>query len=161
MQHPMRRKDRELSSEEAWRLLERGFCGRLATSGPDGWPYIRPLHYVVHNGAVHFHTSTARGHSRINLEADPRVCFEVDEPGPVFAIDHSSPCHTSGAFESVILFGTCHLVDDPDEKLAALRSLMAKYADPAWERPDVWPMLNATAVWRVEALRITGKRRTS
>ena len=156
----LRRKDRAMCDEDCWRLLERAFCGRLGTADADGWPYIVPKLFVVDGASIYFHGATARGHMQANLEDNPRVCFEVDEPGPVFPSGEGSQCDTSNAFQSVIVFGTCSLVEDHEQKLRALRLLMRKYADPAWERPDTFPSLDETAVYEVAVERMTGKRRS-
>lgn len=159
MEHKMRRADRAMSPDETWRLLEKGYVGRLGTAGQDGWPYVVPRVYVAYDGCVYFHSTTAHGHTRRNVEANPKVCFEVDEPGPIFPTGDSEQCETSVGYESVILFGTCALVEDEAERMTCLRALMTKYADPKWERPDAWPMLGATAVYKIVVERITGKRR--
>lgn len=159
MQHELRRRDRAMGEEETWQLLERGFAGSLGTVGADGWPYVVPISYVLHNGFIYFHKSTRPGHLLANLAFDSRVCFEVDEPGPVFPSGEKAPCQTSVGFRSLIVFGRCTPVTDGDEKLTAFRALMAKYADPSWERPDVWPYMDDTAVYRISIGKVTGKRR--
>jgi nitroimidazol reductase NimA-like FMN-containing flavoprotein (pyridoxamine 5'-phosphate oxidase superfamily) len=159
MRGELRRKDREMSAEEAWGFLEKAFSGAIGTVGPDGWPYVVPNLFVVHDGKVYFHTTAAKGHTRTNIEANPRVCIEVDEPGFVFPYGEKAPCETSVGFESVILFGTCRIIDEPDEKIRFFERFMAKYADPSWERPPVWPLLHATTVYEVTVEQITGKRR--
>ncbi|HYG57270.1 MAG TPA: pyridoxamine 5'-phosphate oxidase family protein [Symbiobacteriaceae bacterium] len=155
----LRRKDREMTAEESWSLLAGAYCGRLGTSDAEGWPYVVPKMFVVVDGKIYFHSSQSRGHTRSSVEANPRVCFEVDEPGPVFPSGEDSLCNTSNGFESVITFGTCRLVEDEEHKAKVLYALMAKYADPAWERPDSFPMLAVTAVFEITVERITGKRR--
>ena len=126
-----------MPTEETWQLLERGFAGSIGTVGEDGWPYVVPLSYALYDGKIYFHKSNRPGHLITNLAFDARVCFEVDEPGPVFPTGEKAPCQTSVGFRSLILFGHCAPVPDGAEKLAALRALMAKYAHPAWARPDV------------------------
>ncbi|MFZ5827934.1 MAG: pyridoxamine 5'-phosphate oxidase family protein [Bacillota bacterium] len=155
----MRRTDREMTASESWELLGRAFSGRLGTAGPDGWPYVVPQLFIWHQGKLFFHNTAAPGHTRANIEANPRVCFEVDEPGFVFPYGDKAPCETSVGFESVILFGFCEIVSDREEKIAFFERFMAKYADPAWERPSAWPLLDATTVYAVTVERITGKRR--
>ncbi|MBX5465294.1 MAG: pyridoxamine 5'-phosphate oxidase family protein [Clostridia bacterium] len=155
----LRRQDRAMDEEEAWALLERAFCGRLGTVDEEGWPYVVPQLFVVDGRELYFHGTAAYGQTRRNIEADPRVCFEVDEPGPVFPYGEESPCETSVGFESVILFGTCRIVTSREEKIRFYERLMAKYADPAWERPAVWPRLEATTVYAVRVEKVTGKRR--
>ncbi len=155
----LRRKDREMSSEEAWEFLETAFSGSLGTVDADGWPYVVPQLFVTHKGKVFFHNTAAKGHTRTNIDANPRVCFQMDEPGFVFPYGDEAPCETSVGFESVVLFGTCRVVEDREEKVAFFERFMTKYADPAWERPNVWPLLNATTVYEITVEKITGKRR--
>lgn len=155
----MRRKDREMTTAESWEFLDRAFSGRLGTACADGYPYVVPHLFILHEGVLYFHNTAAHGHTRSNIEANPRVCFEVDEPGFVFPYGEKAPCETSIGFESVILFGTCKIIAQRAEKVAFFERFMAKYADPAWERPNVWPLLDATTVYAVTVERITGKRR--
>lgn len=155
----LHRKDREMSQEEAWAFLSGAFGGRLGTTDAEGWPYVVPQLFITHEGKVYFHNTAFRGHTRSNIEANARVCFEVDEPGFVFPYSEKAPCDTSVGFESVILFGTCRIIEDRDEKIAFYQRFMAKYADPAWERPEVWPRLDATTVYEITVERLTGKRR--
>src|SRR6266568_2565043 len=77
----VRRADKLMAEERARETLERGFYGRLATVGEDGWPYCVPLLYVCMDGEIFVHNTRARGHLRANVDHEPRVCFEVDEAG--------------------------------------------------------------------------------
>src|SRR5258708_12765026 len=87
----VRRADKLMTEERARDTLERGFCGRLATVGEDGWPYCVPLLYVCMDGEFLVHNTRAKGHLRANVDHEPRVCFEVDEAGAVSA---SPPFHS-------------------------------------------------------------------
>src|SRR5213596_2200518 len=60
--------DRRLSAQQASAMLERGFSGRLATVGADGYPYCIPLLYIRMEGEIYVHTGSARGHLRANVE---------------------------------------------------------------------------------------------
>jgi Pyridoxamine 5'-phosphate oxidase len=53
----MRRKDREISEEEALHLLAKGEYGVLSTVGPDGSPYGVPLSYIYREGEIYFHSA--------------------------------------------------------------------------------------------------------
>ena len=101
---PLRRTDHLMKDDEARATLARGFSGRLATVGSDGYPYCVPLLYVVMDGAIFLHNTAARGHLRLNVEHEPRVCFQIDEPGEVFPYGRFE-CDTTVAFQSVIVFG--------------------------------------------------------
>lgn len=42
----LRRVDKRMTPEQADALLEEAFCGRIATVGPDGYPYVVPNLFV-------------------------------------------------------------------------------------------------------------------
>src|SRR5438132_602934 len=111
----VRRKDKLMPEEEARAVLEQGFCGRLGTVGEDGYPYVVPLLYVWQDGEIWVHNTRARGHLRQNVDHEPRVCFEVDEPGAVFPYGRFE-CDTSVSYKSVIAFGRIRVVEEPEEK---------------------------------------------
>jgi uncharacterized protein len=153
----MRRLDRIMDDARAHAMLAGSFCGRLGTVGADGWPYVVPLLYVWMDQKVYIHRTSARGHLADNLDANPRVCFEVDAPDEVFAYGRYQ-CDTGLAYSSVIAFGTMRVVSDPDYKTRFCVELMRKYADPGWNRPkDFFPRLNEIAVYAMTIERLTGK----
>jgi hypothetical protein len=153
----VRRVDKLMTDARARETLAGGFCGRLGTVGPDGWPYVVPLLYVWMDGQIYVHNSRAPGHLRRNVDENPRVCFEVDEPGPVFAYGRFE-CDTSIAYKSVIAFGTVRIVELPADKARFFVELMRKYADRAWQRPpEFFPRLGEITVYAISVERITGK----
>jgi uncharacterized protein len=155
--HAVRRRDKVMTDARARETLAAGFCGRLGTVGPDGWPYVVPLLYVWMDGEIHVHNTHAPGHLRRNIEHDPRVCFEVDEAGEVFAYGRFE-CDTSIAYTSVIAFGTARIVTSPDEQAHFFTALMQKYADPSWNRPaEFFPRLDEITVYAIRLERLTGK----
>ena len=154
---PLRRVDHLMPEEAARALLARGFSGRLATNGADGYPYCVPLLYVVMEGCVFVHNTAARGHLRMNIDHDSRVCFEIDQPGEVFAYGRFE-CDSSVSYQSVVLFGNIRVVEDRDAKQRFCEALMAKYGKPDWERPKgFFPRLDQITVYAIEIERITGK----
>src|SRR3954469_13250130 len=58
----LRRADRVMTETRALQLLQRGFAGRVATIGDDGYPYCVPLLYVCMDDQVFVHTTSAPGH---------------------------------------------------------------------------------------------------
>src|SRR5437764_15219907 len=76
----LRRAGRTMSEQRAYEMLERGFSGKLATMGEDGYPYCIPLLYIWLHGELHVHTSSAKGHFRENVVRERRVFFEISEP---------------------------------------------------------------------------------
>jgi uncharacterized protein len=154
----VRRADKLMLDEEARAFLEGGYCGRMATVGPDGWPYVVPLLYVVMDGKIFTHNTRAVGHLRENVDHEERVCFEVDAPGQVFPYGRFE-CDTSVAYESVVVFGRTSVVEDEETKARFCRELMRKYGDGQWGRPEaIFPRLPLITVYATTIERITGKR---
>jgi len=153
----LRRSDKLMSDARAMELLARGFCGRIASVGADGWPYCVPLLYVWANGEVLVHNPAAPGHFRANVEHDRRVCFEVDEAGEVFDYGRFE-CDTSVAYRSVIVFGTIRILDDESAKRQFFDALMAKYGKPDSGRPrHFYPRLDEITLYAIAPERISGK----
>lgn len=153
----LRRADRRMPEAETLALLADGFCGRIATVGPDGWPYCLPLLYVWMEGEVFLHNARAPGHLMGNVIHEPRVCFAVDEAGEVFPYGRFE-CDTALSYRSVIVFGRVRMVEDEATRQRFCEGLMAKYASPGWNRPEgFFPRLDVIAVYALRPERITGK----
>ncbi len=154
----IRRADKLMADEATIDLLKRGFSGRLATVGADGYPYCVPLLHVWMEGGIWVHNTAAKGHLRGNVDHDDRVCFEVDEAGPVFNYGRFE-CDSSLAYESVVAFGRIRIVRDREEKRRFCDALLAKYGVPGTNRPkSFYPRLGAICVYAIAVERMTGKR---
>jgi len=153
----LRRADKQMTEARALEILARGFCGRIASVGADGWPYCVPLLYVWADGEVHVHNSAARGHLRANVAHDRRVCFEVDEPSEVFDYGRFE-CDSSVAYRSVIVFGIIRIIEDDAAKQKFFDALLAKYGKPDSVRPKhFYPRLGEITLYAIMPERITGK----
>jgi uncharacterized protein len=154
----VRRTDKLMSDERVRETLSRAHSGRLATVGADGWPYIVPLLFVCMNGEIWVHNTGARGHLRENIDHEPRVCFEVDEPGDVFAYGRFE-CDTSVAYCSVVAFGRIRVLPGAQQKSAFFEALMEKYGDRRLGRPQgFFPRLHQVTVYSIAIERMTGKQ---
>jgi nitroimidazol reductase NimA-like FMN-containing flavoprotein (pyridoxamine 5'-phosphate oxidase superfamily) len=151
-----------MSDERTLETLQRGFCGRLATIGEDGYPYCVPLLYVWMNGELYVHNTRARGHLRANVDRDPQVCFEMDEPGEVFPYGRFE-CDSTLAFRSVIVFGRVRVVEELEIKQRFFEMLMAKYGKSDWVEGDggrpkgFFPRIDQITLYAIAIERMTGK----
>ncbi|MGA7325832.1 MAG: pyridoxamine 5'-phosphate oxidase family protein [Rhodomicrobium sp.] len=153
----IRRQDLVMTPERTLDTLERGFCGRLSTIGADGYPYCVPLLYVWMDEKIYVHNAGVRGHLRTNVEREPRVCFEVDEPGQVYAYGRFE-CDASVSYRSVIVFGRAHIVEPQGIKQRFFEMLMAKYEKRDLGQPKgFFPRLNQITCYAVTIERMTGK----
>lgn len=146
-----------MSEDRVREFIAHAYSGRLATVGPDGWPYIVPLLYVWMNGEIWVHNTCARGHFRNNVDHESKVCFEVDDPGEAFPYGRFE-CDSSMMYRSVVAFGHIRIIDDERHKKAFFDGLMAKYGDPEWDRPKgFYPRLEQVTVYAITVERMTGK----
>ena len=153
----MRRKDRQLTEEEAMDVVRKGEYGVLATVGDDGKPYSVPLSYVLdeEKGALYFHGTAAGGQKMDNILANPSVCFTVVMNTEVL------PAQFSTKYYSANVFGTAKVVEEEEEKKKALLLLVRKYA-PDYEeqgRAYIERAIGAVAVVRLDVEQVTGKAR--
>ncbi|HEV7603187.1 MAG TPA: pyridoxamine 5'-phosphate oxidase family protein [Bradyrhizobium sp.] len=145
-----------MSDDRARQFLARGFSGRLATIGEDGYPYCVPLLYVWMDDQVFVHTTSARGHLRSNVERERRICFEVDEPDQVFDYGRFE-CDSGLAYSSVVLFGAIRIIDERAVKQRFCEMLMQKHGKAEARPKCFFPRLDIITVYAIAVERITGK----
>ena len=149
----MRRADREMSTEFALGVFAAAEYATLSSVSADGEPYGVPVSPVMMNGAVYFHCAT-EGHKLDNIAANPQACISAVSRTKLV------PSMFTTEYDSAIVFGTCEIVADDEEKREALREICRKFAPPAMaERVErmIESSLGETAVCRVTIDRITGK----
>ena len=94
----IRRKDREIETNDAINLLTKCEYGVLSTVGNDGQPYGVPLNYVYKDNCIYFHSARG-GHKIENIENNSKVSF--------CAIGYTNvlPSKFGTEYESVVAFG--------------------------------------------------------
>ncbi len=92
----------------------------------DGQPSINPttFWYDEANHRIIFHSNVA-GRVRSNIEANPKVCLEASELGKF--LPSNVALEFSLQYRSVIVFGTARILEDSEEKRAALYGIIKKY----------------------------------
>jgi len=154
----MRRKDREITDRtEIAALLGRAKVYRVAFAVA-GEPYVVPLSYGYdpEANALFFHT--ARAGKKIDcIEANPRVCFEVEGRVEVKEGDERA-CSWGVRYESVIGFGTISELVSPEEKDRALACVAEQQAGRSMQWTTDEKAVSGTRVWRIDIESVTGKR---
>lgn len=117
----LRRKKQLLSQEETTAILMRGTSGVLALSGDDGYPYAVPISYVYDGGKLYFHCAKS-GHKLDAVRRSEKASFCV------IAQDQIVPEEYTTYFRSVIAFGRIRVLEEDEEKRAAIEKLALKYA---------------------------------
>jgi nitroimidazol reductase NimA-like FMN-containing flavoprotein (pyridoxamine 5'-phosphate oxidase superfamily) len=154
----LRRDDREITDEVALEaILQRAGVGRLGLA-VNNIPYVVPLNYVYHNGAIYFHCA-GEGRKIDMLKANPRICFEVDEH--YGTVPSNKPTPHSTHYASVIVFGQAYIVDDLQQKFEALQALLDKYAPGRHYRPLRLNEARTVTVVKISIEAMTGKTRAA
>ncbi|MCA1785700.1 MAG: pyridoxamine 5'-phosphate oxidase family protein, partial [Desulfobacteraceae bacterium] len=115
--------------------------------------YMVPMNFGYRDRALYFH-SAKQGRKIDVIQANPQVCFEVDE---VVKINKAAlACDWGISFKSVIGTGTAHMLTTLEEKKEGLDIIMAQYSGRSFDYP--LEMLEKTAVIKVTIHEMTGKQ---
>ena len=117
----IRRKKQQLTEEECIEIMARNTSGVLAVSGDNDYPYAVPLSYVFDGNKIYFHCAKS-GHKLDAIQRNCKASFCVIDQ------DLIVPEKYTTYFRSVIAFGKIHIVQDEQEKRAAIEKLAVKYA---------------------------------
>lgn len=153
MFRPVRRKKNEMSQEAAKKLLQSTRRGVLAVNGDDGYPYAMPINflYIEEAQKIIFHGAKA-GHKVDSLKACDKVCFTV------FGNETIREESWAPYVQSAVVFGRCHLIDDPEETIRLVRMLAEKYyPDQALIEEEIESSGKAVQMFEIEIEHISGK----
>ena len=146
--------DRELTNQ----ILDEGFICHVGFA-VDGQPFVIPTGYARVADRLFIHGSQASRMLR-TLSSGLEVCVTVTLiDGLVLA---RSAFHHSMNYRSVVVFGRATLVDDREEKLAALRALSEHMIPGRWAevRGPNEAELTATTVLALPLVETSAKVRT-
>lgn len=142
-----RQRDRARFDRAAlYEVLDAGLICHLGVI-VDGAPTVIPTGYGRVGDTLFVHGSTANRGLRGALESE--ICVTVTHlDGLVLA---RSIFHHSMNYRSAVIYGTPRVIDDPEEKLAALRAISERLAPGQWGvvRPPSRKELAATTVLAV------------
>jgi nitroimidazol reductase NimA-like FMN-containing flavoprotein (pyridoxamine 5'-phosphate oxidase superfamily) len=157
----VREADRAVYDRAAvYRILDEGF---LCHAGfvVDGQPFVIPTSYGRKDASLYIHGSAAsRMLRQMQTKDGAPVCITVTLlDGLVLA---RSVFNHSMNYRSVVILGKATLVDDPEEKLAALRILSEHILPGRWadSRQPNERELKATSILRVPIEEFSAKVRT-
>ena len=150
----MRRKDREMPETFAWAVANKCEWATLGLIDPSGEPYAIPISIACEDQHIYFHSAQ----SGLKIE-----CLRNHEKVCVSCVcdTHRLPDAFTTDFESAALRGAAVEVTDEQEKVHALRLLCQRHTPTNMNHFDeaVSRSLFRTAVWRIDVVEITGKRK--
>jgi uncharacterized protein len=143
---------------EIYKILDEGMVCHVGFA-VEGQPYVIPTLYGRVGDAIYFHGSAASRMLR-GLSGGVSVCVTVTlTDGIVLA---RSIFNHSINYRSVVALGKTTPVEEPNEKLEALRAFSEKILPRRWEdarKPNLQE-LKATSILRLPLTEISGKMRT-
>ena len=146
--------------ETVYRILDEAFLCHVGFV-VDGQPFVIPTSYGRKDASLYVHGSAASRMLRhLQAGAGAQVCVTVTLlDGLVLA---RSVFNHSMNYRSVVILGKATLVDDPEEKLEALRVLSEHILPGRWDdsRQPNPQELKATSVLRVPIEEFSAKVRT-
>lgn len=118
----VRRQDRLLREENAYRLLKKGEYGVLSMVTPEGMPYGVPVNYVWDGkDAIYIHCAPEGRKLRCLLEtAEASFC--------IVGSTHVIPNKFTTNYESIVLMCRTEIGLPEEERMDALRGIIDKYA---------------------------------
>jgi len=144
--------------ETVFQILGKGFVCHVGFS-VGGQPYVIPTNYGRSGRTLYLHGSTASRMLKTLSEGLP-VCVTVTHvDGLVLA---RSAFHHSVNYRSVVILGTARLVEEPAEKMEALRIFTEHVMKGRWDevRQPTEQELKATAVLALPLEEVSAKVRT-
>ena len=154
----VREADRAVYDREAvYKILDEGFICHVGFA-MDGQPFVIPTSYGRKDASLYIHGSSASRMLRQMKDGVP-VCVTVTLlDGLVLA---RSVFNHSMNYRSVVILGKATLVEDPEQKLAALRVLSEHILPGRWDeaRQPNERELKATSVLRVPIEEFSAKVR--
>jgi len=144
--------------EQAYRILDEAFLCHVGFT-VDGQPFVIPTSFGRKGANLYIHGSAASRMLRQMKDGVP-VCLTVMLlDGLVLA---RSVFNHSMNYRSLVILGKATLVEDPEEKLAALRALSEHILPGRWDdaRQPNEKELKATSVLRVPIEEFSAKVRT-
>ena len=153
--HPMRRKDKERDAAFAWQVLRDTTYATLAMTDSDGAPYCVPVNHVAdeQGNAVYFHCAGA-GRKWDILTKEPPVCLSAVSKAELI------PGELTTAYKSALVQGRAILVQDPEEKLYALKLLVQALDPVSMERAVMCAdkTMERTMIVKITPWEVTGKQ---
>jgi hypothetical protein len=140
-------------------ILDEALIAHLGIADAGGQPFVIPMLHARRGDVVYCHGSAA-GRTLRALAAGAPACLTVTLLDALVLA--RSAMHHSANYRSVMLLGEAAVVDQPDEKLAALEAIVEHIVPGRWAdvRPPSENELKATSVLSIAIEEASAKIRT-
>ena len=154
----MTRRERQITDEtQIMDILDKGKVLHLGLA-VDNEPYVVPMNYgyVKEDGklVIYLH-SAVRGKKLDMIRTNPKVFFEID--CDLLPFESELPCQYGISYSSVMGKGTARIVEDVEEKMAAMTALMKTQTGKDFSFNE--RLVSIVAVIRIDVEEYTAKHR--
>ena len=148
----VRRKDKEIGTDEVIKLLTECEYGVLSTVGNDGQPYGVPLNYAYKDNCIYFHCAL-KGHKIDNIGDNSKVSFCVVGNTEIL------PSEFSTKYVSAVAFGLASEVQGK-ERYDALVLVLDKFSPEFMKegKEYIEKLDKVTKVIKIKIEHISGKQ---
>lgn len=122
--------------------------------GVDGLPYAVPMNFGYKNQQLFLH-SGPEGKKIDLLKKNPQVCITFSSDYKLRWQNAEVGCSYSMKYQSVMILGEIHFLEDITEKQAALDVIMGHYTEKTVKYSE--PALKNVCVMQVETKEINGR----
>lgn len=156
---PMRRRDREISREDAVSVIRAAHFAVLSTVDVDGRPYGVPVNAALCGDCLYFHSTKNESRKADNMRGNPAVCLTFT------AYESRIDAEYTVDYASAVVEGSASLVTDEAEREKAFMAICNTHAAGRSEAQhrDYYKMQKCgagAAIWRVAIEHISGKSRS-
>ena len=149
----MRRRDIN-QEQELYEIIGKCQWCHMAMSDPDGNPYVLPMNFGFRDGVIYFH-GAQRGKKISILQQNPRVCISFSIEHQLRYQNENVACSWSMKYRSVLAYGKAEFISDPDEKISALKIIMAQYSGSEFRFNP--PSIREVNVWKIKVEKFEGR----
>ncbi len=126
----------------------------LAMTDDDLVPYIVPMNFGYADGWLYFH-GDEQGRKMELLRKEPIVSIAMSTGHELFHRHETVACSYGMEYKSVVLEGKAEIIEDFDQKLAALKVIMHQYTQNEFSFST--PAVKNVAVFKVPLTASRGK----
>ncbi len=124
----------------------------------EGLPYIVPMNYgfeFIDGQLVLYIHGAKKGYKLDVMRKNPVCCFEME--CNVQPFEGKVPCQYGTVYESVMGRGTVEILEDPEEKIHAMKVLMKTQTGKDFDFTE--KLVSVVSVMRIHVSEYTAKRR--
>jgi len=126
----------------------------VAMVDPQGKPYVIPMNFGFRDDTIYLH-GAQEGKKITILKNNPDVCIQFSTDHVLRWQSEQVACSWSMKYRSVIAYGKVEFIEDPDEKVAALHTVMAQFSDKVFKFNP--PAIREVCVMKVKVDRFEGR----